>query len=369
MKIMNVIKARPLRLWMVLFLSCCFTMQALAQEETGSVNGVVRKESGEPVAGVTVVAKNNESGQSTSTQTDADGTFRFAKLTVRGTYSFAFSSIGFQTQTLSGYTIKPNSSISIITKLEQSAMGLNEVVVVGYGTQKKANLTGAVAQVSGDVLDKRSLPNITQGLQGMIPNLNLIMGDGKPMQSPAFNVRGGTSIGQGGNALVLIDGVQGDASLINPNDVASVTVLKDASSAAIYGARAAFGVVLITTKTPAKDKITVTYSSNYSLKTPTTVPDIVSNGYQYALMFDSAWSSWNNGQIPQNINKTQPYSRAYLTEYAKRDADPALPKTDVVNGNYVYYGNTNWYDLLYKKHNGALDQNLSISGNSGEESK
>ena len=368
MKIMNVIKARPLRLWMVLFLSCCFTVQALAQEETGSVNGVVRKESGEPVAGVTVVAKNNESGQSTSTQTDADGTFRFAKLTVRGTYSFAFSSIGFQTQTLSGYTIKPNSSISIITKLEQSATGLNEVVVVGYGTQKKANLTGAVAQVSGDVLDKRSLPNITQGLQGMIPNLNLIMGDGKPMQSPAFNVRGGTSIGQGGNALVLIDGVQGDASLINPNDVASVTVLKDASSAAIYGARAAFGVVLITTKTPAKDKITVTYSSNYSLKTPTTVPDIVSNGYQYALMFDSAWSSWNNGQIPQNINKTQPYSRAYLTEYAKRDADPALPKTDVVNGNYVYYGNTNWYDLLYKKHNGAMDQNLSISGNSGKAS-
>ena len=133
------------------------------------------------------------------------------------------------------------------------------------------------------------------------------MGDGKPMQSPAYNIRGSTSIGQGGNALVLIDGVQGDPSLINPNDVASVTVLKDASSAAIYGARAAFGVVLITTKTPAKDKITVTYSSNYSLKMPTTVPDIVSNGYQYALMFDSAWSAWNDGQIPQNINKTQTF--------------------------------------------------------------
>ncbi|MEP6748982.1 MAG: SusC/RagA family TonB-linked outer membrane protein [Bacteroidota bacterium] len=361
-------KTKQLKLCILMIAFSCGILTSYGQEETGNVNGIVRKENGEPVASVTVVAKNNESGQSTNTQTDTAGVFRFSRLPVRGTYSFSFSSVGFQTQTLSGYTIKPNTSISIITKLQQQSSALNEVVVVGYGTQKKANLTGAVAQVSGDVLDRRSISNISQGLQGMIPNLNLVMGDGKPMQSPAFNIRGGTSIGQGGNALVLIDGVQGDPSLINPNDVATVTVLKDAASSAIYGARAAFGVVLITTKTPAKDKVTVTYSSNYSLKMPTAVPDVSSNGYQYALMFDSAWSAWNNGQIPQNINKTQPYSRAYLAEFAKRDADPSLPKTDVVNGNYVYYGNTNWYDLLYKKNLGAMDQNLSVSGNSGKAS-
>ena len=368
MKISIFSRANALKTFTWLILFCCAGFSAVAQDETGSVNGVVRRETGDPVANVTVVAKNNETGKSASTVTDSNGVFRFNRLPVRGSYSFSFSSVGYQTQDLSGYSIKPNSSISIITKLTQVATGLNEVVVVGYGTQKKANLTGAVAQVSGEVLERRSISNLSQGLQGLIPNLNLVMGDGKPMQSPAYNVRGSTSIGQGGNALVLIDGVQGDPSLINPNDVASVTVLKDASSAAVYGARAAFGVVLITTKTPARDRVTVTYSSNYSIKMPTTVPDIVSNGYQYALMFDSAWSSWNNGQVPQNINKTQPYSRAYLAEYAKRNADPSLPKTDVVNGNYVYYGNTDWYDLLYKKHTGAMDQNLSVAGNSGKAS-
>ncbi|MFT3933951.1 MAG: SusC/RagA family TonB-linked outer membrane protein [Chitinophagaceae bacterium] len=367
---MKIFTKTTLLKWPLLCLALFGTLLAAhAQEKTGNVNGIVRKENGDPIDGVTVFAKNSETGQSTGTQTDATGAFHFNNLPVKGNYSFAFSAINYQTQTLSGYTLKPGTTISIITKLQSQTSALNEVVVVGYGTQKKANLTGAVAQVSGDVLEKGSISNISQGLQGMIPNLNLVMGDGKPMQSPAYNIRGGTSIGQGGNALVLIDGVQGDPSLINPNDVASITVLKDASSSAIYGARAAFGVVLITTKTPAKDKITVTYSSNYSIKMPTTVPDPSSNGYQYALMFDSAWSSWNNGQIPQNINKTQVYSRAYLTEYAKRNADPTLPKTEIgSNGNYVYYGNTNWYDLLYKKHNGAMDQNLSVSGNSGKAS-
>ena len=167
-------------------------------------------------------------------------------------YSFTFTYVGYETQTLNGYTLKPGATLSLIVNLKGQSNSLNDVVVVGYGTQRKANLTGAVAQVNGDVLDKRSLPNITQGLQGVIPNLNIVMGDGKPTQSPTYNVRGTTSIGQGGSALVLIDGVQGDPSLLNPADVASVTVLKDAASAAIYGARAAFGVVLITTKNPLK---------------------------------------------------------------------------------------------------------------------
>lgn len=349
----------------------CMLLQARAQERTGSVSGLVRRETGEPIENITVIAKNSETGQSTGTVTDASGVFKFTNLPVRGAYSFSLSAVGFQPQTLSGYALKPGVPVSVTANMQLQSTNLNEVVVVGYGTQKKANLTGAVAQVSGDVLDRRSLSNISQGLQGMIPNLNLSMGDGKPIQSPTFNVRGTTSVGAGGgNALVLIDGVQGDPSLINPNDVASVTVLKDAASAAVYGARGAYGVILITTKTPAKDRVTVTYSSNYSLKMPTAVPDIVSNGYQYTQMFDSAWTAWNDySQIPQNINKTQPYSRAYLAEYARRNADPSLPKTVVgANGNYVYYGNTDWYDLLYKKNTGAVDQNLSVSGSSGKAS-
>jgi TonB-linked SusC/RagA family outer membrane protein len=354
---------------LLLILGVCLGLQPLRAQDaaTGSVSGIVRNDKGESLGGVTVVATNTTTKLTAGTQTDTGGVFKFPKLPSKGHYSFSFSSVGFEAQTLSGYDVKESSAISILVKLKGQNNSLNEVVVVGYGTQRKANITGAVTQVSGDVLDRRSIPNLTQGLEGQIPNLNLVPGDGKPITSAAYNIRGATSIGQGGNALVLIDGIQADPALLNPNDVASITVLKDASSSAIYGARAAFGVVLITTKEPLKGKTTLTWSSNYSLKSPTTVPKFVTDGYQYALHFDSAYVAWNNS-IPANINKTQPFSNAWLAEYAKRDADPSLPKTDVVNGNYVYYGNTDWYKLLYKNHLGAVDQNLSLSGGSGKTS-
>jgi len=334
---------------------------------SGSVNGIVRNDQGEPLGGVSVVATNLTTGLSAGTQTDTAGLFHFPKLPSKGHYSFSFSSVGFQAQTLSGYAVKGEGSISVLVKMMPQNNSLNEVVVVGYGTQKKANLTGAVTQISGDVLDRRSIPNLAQGLQGEIPNLNLNPGDGKPVTSAVFNIRGATSIGQGGNALVLIDGIVADPALLNPNDVASVTVLKDASSSAIYGARAAFGVVLITTKEPLKGKTTVTYSSNYSFKTPTTYPKVVSDGYQYALHFDSAFVEYK-ASVPTAINKTQPFSATYLANLKAHDADPTLPKVDIENGSYVYYGNTDWYKQLYKDHNGAIDQNLAVSGGTGKTS-
>jgi TonB-linked SusC/RagA family outer membrane protein len=353
--------------YLLVGLSLCFGVLRLqAQETGGSVSGIVRNEQGDPVSGISVIATNLKTGLTAGAQTDSTGLFHFPKLPVGGRYSFSFSGIGFQPQTLSGYTLNSGALTSILVRMKQQDNALNEVVVVGYGTQRRADVTGAVSQVSGEVLNNRSIPNITQGLEGAIPGLNLTMMDGKPIQSPTYNVRGTTSIGEGGgSSLVLIDGIEGDPSLLNPNDIASVTVLKDASSSAIYGARAAFGVILITTKVPKKGRSTLTYSSNYAIKSPTTVPKIVSNGYEYASMFDSAWSAWNNyAETPQNINKTQPFSQAYLNEYAIVNANPSQPKVQVQNGNYVYYGNTNWYKLLYKNNLGAIDQNLSMSGGS-----
>jgi TonB-linked SusC/RagA family outer membrane protein len=245
-------------------------------------------------------------------------------------------------------------------------MELEEVVVVGYGTQKKLNLTGAVDQVSGEVFENRPVSNIAQGLQGAIPNLNLVIQDGKPTQSPTFNIRGATSIGQGGNALVLIDGVEGDPSLINPADVENVSVLKDAAAASIYGARGAFGVVLITTKSPKRDQFTVSYNANFSLKQPTTVPDLVSDGYTWASMFNEAWTAWNDySQTPQNVNKTLPFSQEYLAELKRRSKDPSLPKVEVgPNGEYIYYGNTDYYGELYKTSTYSQEHNISMSGGS-----
>ncbi|HWV66985.1 TonB-dependent receptor [Chitinophaga sp.] len=342
--------------WLCILLLLGYAFRSSAQSHP--VKGRVVDNAGQPLLGVSIKL----SGTTTGTNTDTKGNF---SIMAASGDRLIFSFIGYKPDTLA---IGNQTSIQVV--LKDNISNLNDVVVVGYGTQKKANLTGAVAQVSGKVLENRPLPNLSQGLQGMIPNLNLVPGDGKPIQSPAYNIRGTTSIGQGGSALILIDGVEGDPAMLNPADVASVTVLKDASSAAVYGARAAFGVVLITTKTPVKDKLSVSYSSNYSLKKPTTVPDMVTNGYEYAKNFNEAWTAWNDySQTPQNINKTQPFSPAYLEALKAHNDDPSLPKT-IVNaaGNYEYYGNTDWYGLLYKDHTTATDQNLTVSGSSGKAS-
>ncbi|MCK7554108.1 TonB-dependent receptor plug domain-containing protein [Chitinophaga sedimenti] len=218
-----------------------------------------------------------------------------------------------------------------------------------------------------DVLQNRPIPNLAQGLVGVVPNLNLRMLDGKPTQSPSFNIRGTTSIGQGGSALVLIDGVEGDPRMLNPNDVESISVLKDAASASIYGARAAFGVVLITTKMPTGGKASVTYATNYAIKAPTEVPDNITESYPWAKAFSDAWSRWNdNGSTPTAINKTISFSPAYLAEIKRRWEDPSLPRIEVnpSTGEYQYFYSTDWYNELYKKNFGARDHNLSVSGGS-----
>ena len=207
-----------------------------------TITGEVKNENAKPLSGATLSLQNGSFRK--SVQTDQKGSFVFTGLQAGQLYKLTISYVGYTTKVIDSVTAADQSPQQLSISLEPAFALGESVVVVAYSTQKKANLTGAVDQVSGQVLENRSLPNVSQGLQGMIPNLNLIMGDGKPIQSPAFNIRGNTSIGQGGNALVLIDGVEGNISLINPNDIASVTVLKDAASAAVYGARAAFGVVL-----------------------------------------------------------------------------------------------------------------------------
>ena len=323
-----------------------------------TVSGTISDEKGEVLPGVSVVMKGTQRG----TTTDAKGQYRITVPDGQATLIFSF--VGYLSQEI---VVGNQSTLSVTLKVDSKS--LEEVVVVGYGTQKKVNLTGAVDQITSEVLDNRSLPNLSQGLQGTIPNLNLTMGDGKPIQSPSYNIRGTTSIGQGGSALVLIDGVEGDPSRLNPNDVATISVLKDAASAAIYGARGAFGVVLITTKSPTKDRTSFTYSVNRSIKSPTTVPQYVTNGYLFAKMFNEGWTAWNDySQTPQNINKTVKFSPAYLAELERRNNDPSLPKTvvDPTTGEYVYYENTDWYGELYKKSTSATEHNLSFSGSSGK---
>jgi len=335
----------------VLLLVFCW---AGAYAQSQNIKGTVLDNENQAIAGVNVIVKGIP-GRGTTT--DANGKFSIDVDNENNILVFSF--IGFTTK-----EIVAGNKTDLKVRLEYDPKALGEVVIVGYGAQKKANLTGAVDQVSAKALENRAMPNLTQGLQGVMPNLNIRLLDGKPTQAPSYNIRGTTSIGQGGSALILIDGVEGDPSLINPNDVQTVTMLKDAAASSIYGARAVFGVVLITTKKPEGGKTSVNYSTNYASKSPVVKPDFVTDGYTWAKMFAEAFVN-GDGSFPQNINKTQKFSQAYLNEF-KRRAESGQPYNEVeidpITGEYTYYSSTDYYGELYKNNNAANEHNLSVTG-------
>lgn len=352
----------------MLTLSCTFQVNhliasphyhAVKAVTDGKISGAVTDETGTPLTGANVVI---EGATKLSVATDNEGKFNIA--VASGKYSISISYINFKTsrqvlQVKSG----ENATLSVV--LSQEKNDLNEVVVVGYGTQKKLNLTGAVAQVSSEVLESRPAPTLTRMLQGALPNLNLNMVDGNPTRGATFNIRGTTSIGAGGSALVLIDGIEGDPNLINPNDVESVSVLKDASSAAIYGSRAAFGVVLITTKSAKKGKIKIDYSASYSFNKRTVVPKNITNGYEWAKNFDEAFNAWYDyNSHPISVNSIYPFSLEYLDALKKHNENPALPQVEfnAAKGRYEYFGNTDWDAMVNAKNIPSFEQSLSVSG-------
>lgn len=356
------------RYWGVLLLLILgLSLQVWAQTNT-TVTGTIRDQAGAVMPYVTVTAINiSDSTLQNSTITNEKGVFVFNQLIPGTFYRFKATFIGYQSRPVDNYEVKPSDNSPIIIELfPTSGAALDEVIVVGYGTQKRVNATGAVDQITSKSLENRPITNLTQGLQGMLPNLNLKMMDGKPTQSPRYNIRGTTSIGQGGSALVLIDGFEGDPSLLNPNDIETVSILKDAASAAIYGARGVFGVVLITTKKGVKGRTNVSYNTNYALKSPVTRPDFVTDGYTWAKMFAEAFVN-GDGAFPQNANKTQKFSQAYLDEF-KRRAESGQPYNTIevnpTTGEYTYYGSTDYYAELYKNNTAAFENNISVSGGS-----
>ena len=278
-------------MFLMLFAPCYGSLWGADITQENKVTCVVTDKTG-ALPGASVQVK----GTSNGTMTGTDG-----KAILFGVAPDAVLVVSFI-----GYTtveLPLNGKTSVSVQLKDDAVALEEIVVVGYGTQKKENLTGAVDQVGAETFEGRPNANLTQMLQGQVPNLNLKFTDGRPNSSPSYNIRGTTSIGQGGSALVLIDGVEGDPSLLNPNDIESVSVLKDAASSAIYVSRAPYGVVLITTKSASKGKVSVTYQTNLSFEQPTTVPDYVSDGYTWAQHFYNSYYNYNFSN-PSAINKT-----------------------------------------------------------------
>ena len=329
-----------------------FSPVLLAQNK--QISGIVTDETGSPLPGVSVQVKATTHGIAT----DMDG--KYAIEAAQGSV-LVFSSVGYATQER---TVGAAKVQKLNVMLKEDTQQLTEVVVVGYGTQKKENLTGAIATVDAKVLESRPLTTIGQGLQGVIPNLNISTSNGRPGAGSSFNIRGFTSI-NGGSPLVLVDGVQMDPNQINPNDVENVTVLKDAASAAIYGGRAAFGVVLITTKKGKKSTpMQINISTDYSITRPTRLPDLV-NSVDYLKMYMEAD---NTGRISggrtgsQNFTQTDlEKAQAYLNNPTPANSvypDPNDPK------KYRYVGNTNWVKEMFPGWAPQAQHNVSLSGGS-----
>lgn len=301
-------------------------------QQNGVCNGVVTDTTGETVIGASVVVKGTTNG----TITGLDGDFSLSGVTKGSILVVSF--VGYQNT-----EVKWNGQPLTIV-LKEDTKVLDEVVVVGYGTQKKANLSGAVAAVDGKVLQDRPITNIGQGLQGVVPNLNITMNNGgAPGATSSFNIRGNTSL-NGGSPLVLVDNVQMDANLVNPDDIESISVLKDAASASIYGARAAYGVILITTKKGKKsDKPTVSLSATGYWQSPALTFHNV-NSMQYLTMMDEAYQNDGGGG---HYFKSQVYQ--YAEDYFNGKYDsPVFFDTAYDTYKYGYCGNTDWWDELYK---------------------
>lgn len=259
----------------ILLLLLCVIGTAFAQQTVNSlIKGQVIDSNGEPIIGANVLVNGTTQG----VITDLDG---YYQLNVKNGTVLKISYMGYTEQLV-------KARQGLVTTLQENSELLDEVVVVGFGTQKKVNLTGAVASVSSEALENKPVGSIGQALEGVIPNLNVSAVSAQPNSVATFNVRGGTSMGQDSNGnwqiqtgspLILVDGVQMDEtylSMLNPSDIESISLLKDAASAAIYGARATYGVLLVTTKGGKKDqKANVTYNFDMQWNTPSHRPDIM----------------------------------------------------------------------------------------------
>jgi len=301
-----------------------------------TVTGKVTDSDGQPLPGVSIVIKGTTQG----TITNADGEYSITNIPADATLVFSF--VGMKTQ-----EIVVGTRANINVTLEEDVIGIEEVVAVGYGIQRKENLTGSIAQVSSEILENRSVTSISQALQGTMSGVTVQQTDGRPGADANIRIRGFSSLNLGGS-LVIVDGIPGDLNSINPNDIESISVLKDAASAAIYGARGAEGVILVTTKSGEKGKIEVKYQGNVTIQTPTRFPE-QAHSYDGAMLANLS---------AQNAGASPFYSQD-LIEKMKDPSITAIPRAD--GQEYEYVADFDWAGYFLKS---SLNQNhnVSISG-------
>lgn len=323
-----------------------------AQDNT--ISGLVKDNEGEPLPGVSVAVKAGES--ISGVVTDINGKYQL-KASPDATIEFSF--IGFKSiQQQVGNRKVINVTLEIDNQI------LEEVVVVGYGTQKKVNLTGSVSVIDSKAFESVPVANAVQALQGQVPGLNIYSNKGGGLnQKQSINVRGIGTIGEGstGDALILIDGMEADIFSVNPQDIESISVLKDAAASSIYGSRAPFGVVLVTTKKGKAGKAQINYNNSFRLSSPINMPSSL-DSYTYALFFNDA--GYNSGWGSYNwVSQTRLQRiKDYMDGKISYTTIPLNGSNTWADGYQEGNDNIDYYNLFFKKNVFAHEHNFSVNG-------
>ena len=343
-------------------------MEVQQQQEA---SGIVVDANGEPIIGASIMVK----GTSNGTISDVDGHFT---LNVAQGATLQISFVGYQTQ-----EVRVTSGKLIRVVLHEDTELLDEIVVVGYGTQKKANLTGAVSTVDvNKTLDAKPQMDVAKALQGVVPGLTVLNTQGGINEQPKLTIRGVGTLSNDATSdpLIIVDGVPlDDLSLINPQDIANISVLKDAASTSIYGSRAAFGVVLITTKQGTKkDKVSVNYSNNFAWSTPTMLPDYPNVPDQLRALIEV---NGRMGTAPElfgmYMDKMLPYAEAWIQQngdiklgYQEMRPFQSMDNVgdyylDPTTGKAMYYANWDIPGIMYRNWTPSQSHNVNVQGTSG----
>lgn len=324
-------------------------------QQNNTCNGNVKDDTGETIIGASVVVKGTTNG----TITDFDGNFSLSNLNKGDVIEVSY--IGYKTLTVTW----DGSPLNLVLKSDTQT--LDEVVVVGFGTQKKVNLTGSVSTVGAEELASRPVSNVSQALQGLVPGMNFdygTKGNGGALNTEMnINIRGTGTIGEGSNAapLILIDGMEGNMNMLNPNDIENISVLKDAAASSIYGSRAPYGVVLITTKKGKAGRVNINYNNSFRWSQAINMPD-VADSYTYATYFNKM--QLNDGATAvqfddERLQAIQDYLNGTITTTTKPNR-----QTPTI-WDWIGNTNTDWYDVVFG--GSAFSQEHSLSANGGTE--
>ncbi len=337
-----------------------FSLSSLAQQRTITGN-VSNAEDTQPMIGVSVSVM----GSDKSTLTDESGNFTILAATGQ---KLQFSYVGYSNKEV---TVGSMNSISVVLNRSEAST-LQDVVIVGYGTQKRENLTGAVATVDvTKTFASKPINDPTKALQGVVPGLTILYGNGGLATGATVNIRGVGSINGSGRPLILVDNVQtDDLSVLNPNDIESISVLKDAASASIYGARAAFGVILIKTKTGRRNqKATVTYNNYFSWNTPTILPDFANPVAELAALNDAGIRAGTSSPetFGMNLVKLRAGILNWEQKYSKTNTGTEMIKgqdwdIDPVDGRAYFFKVWDPKKEILNKYTFSQQHNLSVQG-------